>query len=94
MKRALRAVSVLVLGALLCACASNDALPRRGTPKDAAHANEQLGVAYMQQGQMALAKEKLERAAKQDPSSVEVHTTALRRPAAIASSTLRRCPAS
>lgn len=74
MKGALRVLSVLALGALLCACASNDALPRRGTSKDAAHANEQLGVAYMQQGQMALAKEKLERAAKQDPSSVEVHT--------------------
>ncbi len=41
---------------------------------DAARANVQLGVAYLQQGNLAVAKEKLERALKQAPRSVEVHT--------------------
>lgn len=40
---------------------------------EAARANVQLGVAYMQQGNLALAKEKLERALKQAPKSVDVH---------------------
>ena len=47
---------------------------RTTSAKDAAKANVQLGVAYMQQGQLALAKDKLERAAKQDPRGAEVHT--------------------
>jgi type IV pilus assembly protein PilF len=57
---------------LLAACVST------GGPnvsnKDAAVANVQLGVAYMQQGNLLLAREKLERAEKQDPRNVELHT--------------------
>lgn len=64
----------LVLGAaaLLVACAGGGG--RSPSPREAARANVQLGVAYMQQGQLALAKEKLERAVKQDPRGAEVHT--------------------
>jgi type IV pilus assembly protein PilF len=69
-----RVVPALLCAALLGACVSSEPHLKPGSEKDAAHANVQLGVAYMQQGQMALAKEKLERAAKQAPSSVEVHT--------------------
>jgi type IV pilus assembly protein PilF len=42
---------------------------------DAAVANIKLGVAYIQQGQLALAKEKLDRAVKQDPHNVEGQTS-------------------
>jgi type IV pilus assembly protein PilF len=41
---------------------------------DAAVANIKLGVAYIQQGQLALAKDKLDRAVKQDPRNVEGQT--------------------
>ena len=41
---------------------------------EAARANVRLGVAYLQQGNLAVAKEKLERALKQEPRNVEVHT--------------------
>jgi type IV pilus assembly protein PilF len=41
---------------------------------DAAVANIKLGVAYIQQGQLALAKDKLDRAVKQDPHNVEGQT--------------------
>lgn len=41
---------------------------------EAAAANVQLGIAYMQQGNLALAKEKLDRALKQDPRSADVHS--------------------
>jgi type IV pilus assembly protein PilF len=50
-----------------------------GTPKEntkeqsAATYNVQLGVAYLQQGNLALAKDKLERAEKQDPRNPNVH---------------------
>lgn len=42
--------------------------------KNAAEANMQLGVAYMQQGNLAVAKEKLQRAAKQAPRNADVHS--------------------
>ncbi len=37
--------------------------------------NVQLGTAYLQQGQYALAREKLERALKQNPKDPDVHTS-------------------
>jgi type IV pilus assembly protein PilF len=37
--------------------------------------NIQLGTAYLQQGNLALAKEKLERALKQNPKDPDVHTS-------------------
>jgi type IV pilus assembly protein PilF len=40
---------------------------------EAAKANVELGMAYMQNGNLQLAKEKLERAAKQDPKNATVY---------------------
>jgi len=40
---------------------------------EAAKANIELGMAYMQNGNLPLAKEKLERAAKQDPKNANVY---------------------
>ena len=69
-----RALLLAVLaGAWLAGCVSTGENGRQIKGKDAARANMQLGVAYMQQGNLRLAKEKLERAEKQDPRSSEVH---------------------
>jgi type IV pilus assembly protein PilF len=63
----------LLVFAALTGCVSVN--PKVGVSgKDAARANVQLGVAYMQQGNLLLAKEKLERAEKQDPRNLELHT--------------------
>ena len=64
----------LALGLAACASSGSGTGPGSDAAKDAAHANVQLGVAYIQQGNLALAKEKLERAQKQAPRSAEVHT--------------------
>jgi type IV pilus assembly protein PilF len=60
--------AVLALGG--CAGSSDSARPSN----DAATYNVQLGVAYLQQGDLATAKEKLERARTQDSRSAEVHS--------------------
>jgi type IV pilus assembly protein PilF len=62
-------IAVVAAAALASGVASAQSLN-----PEAARANVQLGVAYMQQGNLALAKEKLERALKQAPKNVEVHT--------------------
>jgi type IV pilus assembly protein PilF len=57
---------------LLAGCVSTGSSSNRTTDdKEAARANVQLGVAYMQQGNLALAKDKLERAWKQDSKNFE-----------------------
>jgi type IV pilus assembly protein PilF len=65
-------MALLVLStALATACVSSN--PHRPVDeKEAAEANVRLGTAYMQQGNLPLAKEKLEKAEKQDPRSFEV----------------------
>lgn len=68
MKRLLLALPLL----LLSACITHDT-GREVDMKEAAKANVSLGIAYMQQGNLMLAKEKLERAAKQDPKSLDVN---------------------
>lgn len=68
-----RVAAAALVGALLAGCVSNNP-EREVVPKDAARANLQLGIAYLQQGNLALAKEKLERAEKQDGRNAEVHT--------------------
>jgi type IV pilus assembly protein PilF len=58
--------------ALLAACSSSG--PRAATPANtAAAANLQLGAAYLQQGNLPIAKDKLERAVKQSPRDPEIH---------------------
>jgi len=67
-----RVAALLVAAAMVAGVAqAADSLPLN---PEAARANVQLGVAYMQQGNLALAKDKLDRALKQAPKSVEVHT--------------------
>lgn len=68
-----RFVPGLAAALLLAACASTSDAPNTNL-REAARANVRLGVAYMQQDNLPLAKEKLERAEQQDPRSVEVHT--------------------
>jgi type IV pilus assembly protein PilF len=61
-----------VASALLAGCVNTRSSDNRKVDdKEAARANVQLGVAYMQQGNLALAKEKLERAWKQDSKNPE-----------------------
>lgn len=68
-----RVVPGLAAALLLAACTGTPEAPNTNL-REAARANVRLGVAYMQQDNLALAKEKLERAEQQDPRSVEVHT--------------------
>jgi type IV pilus assembly protein PilF len=71
MKPALLCASMcLALGA--CA-SSHDSTGGTGHSEAAARINLQLGVGYLQQGNLAIAKEKLERARSQDPHNPEVH---------------------
>jgi type IV pilus assembly protein PilF len=68
-----RATLLVVPLLLLAACVTTHTNDREIDMKEAAKANVALGMAYMQQGNLMLAKEKLERAAKQDPKSLDVN---------------------
>jgi type IV pilus assembly protein PilF len=73
------AVATAVLGAaLLTACAGGgDGSSLRETrtkSEKASEINKQLGTEYLRQGNLALAKEKLERAEKYNPRDAEVHS--------------------
>jgi type IV pilus assembly protein PilF len=57
----------------LAGCVSSGPSGRPVDPVAAAQSNTQLGVAYMNQGELALAKERLERAVKQDPKSADAY---------------------
>jgi len=57
---------------LLSACSTGN--KKTSNAQNAAIANTQLGSAYMNQGNLALAKDKLDRALAQDPSNPEVHS--------------------
>ena len=64
---------VLAVGAFAgCVSSGNDGKASDG--RNAAAFNLQLGVTYLQQGNLAVAMEKLERAAKQNPDSPAVHS--------------------
>jgi type IV pilus assembly protein PilF len=63
---ALAAVAALALGA----CTSPAKQQRKD---DAAAINTRLGIEYMRRGDLALAKEKLDKAVGQDPESADVH---------------------
>ena len=67
---ALFAVAILAAG---CTTTGDTVDGRQVDEKEAAHANMQLGMAYLQQGNLVAAKEKLDRAEQQDPRSFEVH---------------------
>ena len=73
-----RLVPLLVFGICLAGCVSDDGrkpLKQESADVTASKYNIQLGTAYLQQGNYALAKEKLERAVKQNPKDPDVHTS-------------------
>lgn len=68
------AACVLAFGLLASACTTDGPpVQRQNSKHAAAEANLQLGVAYMQQGNFVVAKDKLERAAKQKPDDPKIH---------------------
>ncbi len=62
-------VALLALSLAACTSARQDR-----KDKDAANYNTQLGSEYMRQGDLALAKEKLDRALSEDPDNADVHS--------------------
>jgi len=70
--------TMLALTLLAAGCATQDATgvidPDTVSAKDAASFNVQLGLAYLEQGKVELARDKLERALKQNPHDPSVHT--------------------
>jgi type IV pilus assembly protein PilF len=71
--RLARCAAAGALTLLLAACSSSNP-QRESKPQSAAVYNTQLGIAYMNQGDLPRAKEKLDRAVTQDPSNPEVHS--------------------
>jgi type IV pilus assembly protein PilF len=67
-----RVIACGVLPLLAAGCVSNSKSAAR--QKDAAAYNVQLGIAYMNQGDLARAKDKLDRALTQDPENADVHS--------------------
>jgi type IV pilus assembly protein PilF len=66
------AVVVVVSAAIgLAACASQQSAAKNNN--NASDYNTQLGIAYLRQGDIPLAKEKLDRAVKENPSNPAVH---------------------
>jgi type IV pilus assembly protein PilF len=63
-----------VAAALLLSACTTGSKKSVSNAQNAAIANTQLGSAYMNQGNLALAKDKLDRALAQDPSNPEVHS--------------------
>jgi type IV pilus assembly protein PilF len=58
---------------LLCACVTTGDTGLKKSPSAAGAANVQLGAAYLQQGNLQVAKDKLEKAVKQTPKDPVVH---------------------
>jgi type IV pilus assembly protein PilF len=68
----------VIFACVMVGCVSSDGskrLKREDPTKSAAKTNIQLGVAYLQQGNYPLAREKLERSLKQNPKDPDVHTS-------------------
>lgn len=75
MSRAARGLAALTLActAVLGGCASDAPARDSKAANTAAAANMQLGSAYLQQGNLPIAKEKLERAESQSPRDPAIH---------------------
>jgi len=67
------AVATSLAALLLAGCTTTQSGPAT-SDSSAAEYNVQLGYAYLRQGNLSVAKEKLERAAEQDPRSPAVHS--------------------
>ena len=65
--------ALLAPAVLLCACVTTGDTRLKKSPEAAGAANVQLGAAYLQQGNLPVAKEKLEKAAEQTPKDPVVH---------------------
>ena len=70
-----RFVAVCLCVTSLAACAGSGAIGARSSDADAALANMNLGAGYLQQGNTALAIERLQRAIAQNPRLVQAHST-------------------
>jgi type IV pilus assembly protein PilF len=68
----IRAIVSALVATALVACASPPSKKGENS-KDAAQYNISLGVAYLQKGNLAVAKEKLERAEKENPRDPNLH---------------------
>lgn len=73
-----RIAMLCLASALLAGCVTTTtgAPERRESPKEAAAYNVQLGIAYLKQGNVGAAREKIERALKQDAANPDVQTAA------------------
>jgi type IV pilus assembly protein PilF len=74
--RTLRLASTLSVVAALAACQSNPAptVATASRRSQAASVNLQLGVGYLQQGNLQIAKQKLERALSEDAHNPQIHS--------------------
>ncbi|HEX4619072.1 MAG TPA: hypothetical protein VH135_05050, partial [Steroidobacteraceae bacterium] len=59
---------------ILAACASHSPPLHMANQREAAADNAQLGIQYMNQGDLNLAKMKLDRALDEDPGNANVHS--------------------
>ncbi len=72
--RALTALAALA-GLILGGCVSSSSTPlHMANQREAAADNVQLGIQYMNQGDLAVAKMKLDRALEEDPGNANVHS--------------------
>jgi type IV pilus assembly protein PilF len=74
MRTLVRTMSWIVVAGLLHGCATSGDYPG-GDPQEAALYNLQLGVHYLTDGRLDLAKEKLDIAVSQDRGNPKIHTT-------------------
>lgn len=74
MKHARLASGISAIVLLLAACASDGQLRGATEAQKAGQLNKQLGTVYLRQGNLALAKEKLERAEMYNPRDPETHS--------------------
>jgi len=72
MKKRCRMLVAIFLLLSLVACTS-DAVRKKSDSESSAEINARLGLAYMQQGNVEIALEKLQRAIEQDPEQVAAH---------------------
>jgi type IV pilus assembly protein PilF len=76
MTHSIRLLPLFAFFVLGCVTTDGSKPLRQEDPKDAAAKyNIQLGTTYLQQGNYALAREKLERSLKQNPKDPDVHTS-------------------
>jgi type IV pilus assembly protein PilF len=68
--------TALALIALLCGCGGSDTVVDQSQRGEAARLNLQLAIDYFRQGQLNLAKEKLDRSLEQDNRNPTAHATA------------------